>query len=62
MLLAGKFSVYCKKKMHRTKTIQRLNKLEPIENEFKLNICLLKVCFNHFNESKFMFARTLRYY
>ena len=31
-----------------------------IENELKMNVCLLPICLNHFNEYKFMSGWALR--
>ena len=32
----------------------------PIENELKMNVCLLAICLNHFNEYKLMSGWVLR--
>ena len=44
----------------RKKTTEWHNKLKPTENKLKMNICLLALYLNDFNQSKFMFRRTLR--
>lgn len=44
--------------MHKAKTTEWHNKLEPTENELKIKACPLTLYSNHLNESKLMFGRT----
>ena len=44
--------------MHKAKTTEWHNKLEPTENDLKIKACPLTLYSNHFNESKLMFGRT----
>ena len=46
--------------MHKTKTTECHNELKPAENKLKMNIGLLTLYFNNFDESKLMLGRTLR--
>ena len=47
-------------KMQKAKITKLFNKLKPTENELKINISLLTLYLNHFNEKKFMSGRMLR--
>ena len=55
-----KFYVLWKEKIHNTKTTEWHNELKPTKNELKINICLLRLYLNDYNESKLTFWRTLR--
>ena len=46
--------------MHKTRTAECKNELKPIENELKMNVCLLTISLNHFNEYKLMSGWALR--
>ena len=45
--------------MHKAKTNELHNELKPTENQQKMNVCLLTLYLNHFNNGKLMFGRTL---
>ena len=46
--------------MHKTKITEWHNEVKPTENELKMNICLLTLHLNHFNESKLLSGNMIR--